>query len=97
MTRERHFSIISPMATQDRDRLRYYHQKSHNLAQIVFFSSAVLGIPIGIISKFASNSIHPQSRDTFALFDKDRDGEISSEELAKVDFASIFCNFVRLS
>ena len=31
------------------------------------------------------------------MFDKDRDGEISSEELAKVDFASIFCNFVRLS
>ena len=28
-------------------------------------------------------------RDTFALFDKDRDGEISSEELAKVEFTSL--------
>ena len=28
-------------------------------------------------------------RDTFALFDKDRDGEISSQELAKVEFTSV--------
>ena len=59
------------MATRDRDQLRCFHHKLDYRISNPPLSCCFLSSVVSL-------------RSTFALFDKDKDGEISSEELAKV-------------
>ena len=60
------------MSTRDRDQLRCFHHKLD------------YGTSNPPMSCFVGLFLTVSLRSTFALFDKDKDGEISSEELAKV-------------
>ena len=61
------------MATRDRDQLRCFHHK-------LDYGTSNPPLPCFVCLFPSVVSL----RSTFALFDKDKDGEISSEELAKV-------------